>query len=163
MPDAEDLTRVVRQALNEDLDGMGDVTSDAVIPADARARGRVIARSALVLSGVPALHEVYRQVDPAVEIIATHTDGQRVEAGTCVSTVCGSARSVLRGERTALNFLMRMSGIASAASAAVEEIAGTAARILDTRKTAPVLRRLDKYAVTCGGAVSIPAARSAKP
>ena len=151
LPPAE-LARVVAAALEEDLGSAGDVTSDSVVPARLAARGRFVARQDLVLAGLPLAREVYRALDPQLEFSSLSRDGERVARGAAVAAVQGSARAILRGERTALNFLMRMSGIATAARAAVDEVAGTGARILDTRKTAPGLRRLDKYAVAAGGA-----------
>jgi len=146
--------RIVSASLDEDLGTHGDLTSDCVVAADTRATGRLVARQDLVLAGLPIAREVFRTLDHGLEFESLKRDGDVVGAGTCVAHVCGLARSILRGERTALNFLMRMSGIATAARAAVDEIAGTAARILDTRKTAPGLRDLDKYAVAAGGAAN---------
>jgi nicotinate-nucleotide pyrophosphorylase (carboxylating) len=146
------LHRVVTAALEEDLGTRGDITTAAVIPAGARGTGRFVARQELSLAGLPVAREVFRTLDAALEFTEHRRDGERVGAGECVATIRGAAAPILQGERTALNFLMRMSGIATAARAAVEEIAGTGARILDTRKTAPGLRRLDKYAVAMGGA-----------
>jgi len=149
-PDA--LRRVVAAALEEDLGRAGDVTTDAVIPAGARAAASVMARADLVLAGLPVAREVFRALDESVAFEEHRRDGERVAAGTLVASVRGAAAPILKGERTALNFLMRLSGIATAARAVVEEVAGTGARILDTRKTAPGLRLLDKYAVAAGGA-----------
>ena len=146
--------RVVRAALDEDLGTRGDLTSDSVVAADTLASGHFVARQKLVLAGGPIAREVFRTLDPGLGFESVQGDGDEVPAGTCVAQVGGLARPILRGERTALNFLMRMSGIATAARAAVDEIAGTGARILDTRKTAPGLRDLDKYAVAAGGAVN---------
>jgi nicotinate-nucleotide pyrophosphorylase (carboxylating) len=148
------LRRVVAAALEEDLGGPGDITSDCVVTDGASAVGHIVARQDLVLAGLPVAREVYRALDPAVEFTGLHEDGERISRGSPVARVCGSARAVLRGERTALNVLMRMCGIATAARSAVEEIEGTQARILDTRKTGPGLRMLDKYAVAAGGALN---------
>lgn len=150
----EVIRRVVRAALDEDLGTRGDLTSDSVVGADTRAEGQLIARKDLVLAGLPLAREVFRSLDPGLEFETAASDGDQVSAGARVARVRGLARPILSGERTALNFLMRMSGIATAARAAVDEIAGTGARILDTRKTAPGLRDLDKYAVAAGGAVN---------
>jgi nicotinate-nucleotide pyrophosphorylase (carboxylating) len=152
--DPQALRSIVEAALREDLGGEGDITTDAVIPDDLRARGSLVARADLVLAGLPAVREVFSQLDPELEYRELSRDGDAVAAGTTVATVEGRARAILKGERTALNFLMRMSGIATLARAAVEEIAHTEARILDTRKTAPGLRIIDKYAVAAGGAVN---------
>lgn len=148
------LTRVVRAALDEDLGGGGDVTSDAVIDETRRSAGHLVARADLVLAGIPVAREVFRLVEPSLQFDERRHDGERARRGERVATIAGKTRAILAGERTALNFLMRMSGIATAAAAAVEEIEGTRARILDTRKTAPGLRLLDKYAVACGGATN---------
>lgn len=151
---SEDLRRVVTAALDEDLGRRGDITTDAVIDEQARAVGHFVARHELVLAGLPVAREVYRILDPSLEFIALSEEGQLVADHARVARVSGAARPILRGERTALNFLMRMCGIATAARAAVAEVAGTGAEILDTRKTAPGLRALDKYAVAAGGAVN---------
>jgi len=146
--------RIVRAALDEDLGTRGDLTSDSVVGADTRAEAQLIARQDLVLAGLPLAREVFRSLDPDLEFETEASDGDRISADLRVARVRGLARPILGGERTALNFLMRMSGIATAARAAVDEIAGTGAQILDTRKTAPGLRDLDKYAVAAGGAVN---------
>jgi len=150
--DPEPLRRIVAAALEEDLGRRGDITTDAMIPAAARAEGFLVARSDLVLAGLPVAREVFRSLDDSVRFEEHCGEGERVAAGTRVASVRGAAGPILKGERTALNFLMRMSGIATVTRAAVDEIAGTGARILDTRKTAPGLRLLDKYAVAAGGA-----------
>lgn len=148
----EDLVRrIVTAALDEDLGDAGDVTTDAVLEARRPAVGRIEARQDLVLAGLPVAREVFRSLDPALEFQALCEEGETVRRGERVAGIRGDARPILKGERTALNFLMRMCGIATATRAAVDEIAGTGATILDTRKTAPGLRRLDKYAVACGG------------
>ena len=143
--------RAVAAALQEDLGDRGDVTTRAVVPAERRLAGHFIARSELVLAGLPVAREVCRSLDTTLAFETAASDGDRVEAGRCIATVRGAARPILEGERTALNFLMRMCGIATLARAAVDEIAGTGAIVLDTRKTAPGLRMLDKYAVAAGG------------
>jgi nicotinate-nucleotide pyrophosphorylase (carboxylating) len=152
--DRELLRRVVAAALDEDLGERGDITTAAVIPDTTRGTGRVVGREEFWLAGLPVAREVFLALDETLEFTEHRKDGERIAAGERVATVRGAAAPILRGERTALNFLMRMSGIATAARAAVEEIAGTGARILDTRKTAPGLRRLDKYAVAIGGATN---------
>jgi nicotinate-nucleotide pyrophosphorylase (carboxylating) len=151
-PPATAIERAVAAALEEDLGSAGDVTTDSVVPESALAQGHFVARRALVLAGLPVAREVYRVLDPTLRFDALCEDGERVAADRPVARVRGTARAILRGERTALNFLARMSGIATAARAAVDEVRGTGARILDTRKTAPGLRLLDKYAVAVGGA-----------
>ena len=143
--------RIVAAALDEDLGDAGDVTTEAVIEAARRAVGHIAARQDLVLAGLPVAREVFRTLDPALEFRELRADGDHVTFGEPVASVHGDARPILKGERTALNFLMRMCGIATATRDAVAEIAGTGATILDTRKTAPGLRCLDKYAVSSGG------------
>ena len=149
--DAEAAARAVTAALAEDLGAQGDVTSRATIPAARRGRARFVAREPLTLAGLPIVREVYRQLDPALTFRTERTDGDTLGAGDTVAIVEGSARHLLEGERTALNFLQRLSGIATATRAALDEVAGTGVAILDTRKTAPGLRALDKYAVAAGG------------
>lgn len=148
------MRRAVRAALDEDLSARGDLTVESVVPAERRARARIVAREALVLAGVSAAIEAFRALDPEVAVETAAEDGTTLVPGEAALTVRGRARALLSAERTALNFLQRMCGIATAARAATQEIAGTGARILDTRKTAPGLRRLDKYAVACGGAAN---------
>ncbi len=150
--DLERIGPIVARALEEDLGRSGDVTTRAIFRQPRRAVGHLIAREDLVLAGLPLSREVFRQLDPAVTFEVHADEGDRVGAGTRVASLRGDARPILEGERTALNFLMRMCGIATAARRAVEEVEGTGARILDTRKTAPGLRVLDKYAVAAGGA-----------
>jgi nicotinate-nucleotide pyrophosphorylase (carboxylating) len=152
--DPQALRQIVEAALREDLGAEGDITTEAVIPEELRARAILVAREDLILAGLPAAREVFRLLDPELEFQAPCRDGEPVAASKTVATVSGRARPILKGERTALNFLMRMSGIATLTRAAVDEIAHTKAKILDTRKTAPGLRMLDKYAVAAGGAVN---------
>ena len=147
----EQIAELVTRALQEDLDQRGDVTGNTIFPADLRARARIVAREPLVLAGLPFAIETFEQLDPQMEVDVLRREGDRVPAGECVATVSGGARPLLAGERTALNFLMRLSGIATATRACVDEVAGTGADILDTRKTAPGLRMADKYAVSVGG------------
>jgi nicotinate-nucleotide pyrophosphorylase (carboxylating) len=148
---AEAAARCVAAALAEDLGASGDVTTDAIVPAARLATATLVARESMVVAGLPVAEEVFRQLDAKVAFKPLAQDGDVVAAGAIVARAVGPARALLRGERTALNFLQRMSGIATATSAAVAEVAGTGAVILDTRKTAPGLRALDKYAVAVGG------------
>ncbi len=150
--DPEAVRSVVDAALAEDLGQRGDITTTALVEEGRAATARLVTRSALVLAGLPVARAVFLRLDPAARFEAQLEDGARVEAGRCVATVRARARALLAGERTALNFLMRMSGIATAARAAVAEVETTGATILDTRKTVPGLRALDKYAVAAGGA-----------
>jgi nicotinate-nucleotide pyrophosphorylase (carboxylating) len=145
---------LVTVALEEDVAGVGDLTSRAVVPADRQGAGHVVARRELVVAGLAVAQEVFRQLDASLAFTARCADADTVTAGQRLATVRGRARAILTGERTALNVLMRMCGIATAARSAVREIEGTGARILDTRKTAPGLRQLDKYAVRVGGALN---------
>ncbi len=142
---------LVRLALAEDLGARGDVTSRAAIPAGVPARGQIVAKAAGVIAGLPVVEAVYRQVDPAVSVLPHCEDSARVSPGDVVCAVSGPARSVLTGERTALNFLGRLSGVATLTAAFVKAVEGTRAVILDTRKTTPGWRLLEKYAVRIGG------------
>lgn len=153
MLEPEIVRRAVRAAIEEDL-GPGDVTSRVVIDPAARAKGALVARERLIVAGLPIAREVFRQVDPAVAFREACRDGDECPPGQTVATVEGSARSILAGERTALNFLQRMSGIATATRRAVALAGGTGVQISDTRKTAPLLRPFDKYAVRAGGGTS---------
>jgi len=137
-------------ALAEDI-GTGDVTSLYFVPEDRIARAFVVARSEGVVSGVEVAQAVFRAVDAALDIAVLIPDGSRVAAGAMVLRIEGPARSILTAERTALNFLQRLSGVASLARRYVEAVAGTGARILDTRKTTPGYRLLEKAAVVHGG------------
>jgi nicotinate-nucleotide pyrophosphorylase (carboxylating) len=152
--DPEVVRRVVDAALEEDLGAGGDLTASAVVPEGRRARGSIVAREDLVVAGVPVALEIFRRLDPALAPVAAAAEGARVSRGAAVLVVEARARALLSGERSALNVLQRMCGIATAARAAVDEVAGTGVAVLDTRKTAPGLRRLDKYAVACGGATN---------
>jgi nicotinate-nucleotide pyrophosphorylase (carboxylating) len=146
------ITEAVRAALIEDLGRAGDITTLATIPAGRRARAVIAARKRGVVAGLPFAREAFRQFDPSVRFEALVSDGDRLEPGTVVARIEGEARSVLSAERVALNFMGRLSGIASLAATYVEKVAGTKATIVDTRKTTPGLRAFEKYAVRCGGA-----------
>jgi nicotinate-nucleotide pyrophosphorylase (carboxylating) len=142
---------VVRAALLEDLGRAGDVTSEAVLGPGDRATAHIVARHAGRLAGVEIAELAFRLVNPKVHFVAIRRDGEDVEAGGAIARVEGSARALLAGERTALNFLGHLSGIATATRALVGRTAGTKARIADTRKTTPGLRALEKFAVRMGG------------
>ena len=143
---------IVRAALLEDLGRAGDITTDAVIPADARLRGAIVAREPGVIAGVDAAHLAFTLIDPAVTVAIDRPDGSRVERGEAVLRLDGPARSILSAERVALNLLCRLSGIATATAALVEAIRPHGhARIVCTRKTTPGLRALEKHAVRAGG------------
>ena len=145
----EDLADQVRRALAEDV-GSGDLTA-ALVPAIRPGRARVITREPAVICGQPWFDEVFRQLDPAVKVVWQTGEGATVEPGQILCLLCGPARALLTGERTALNFLQTLSGTATVTRRHVEAIAGLPCRILDTRKTVPGLRRAQKYAVRCAG------------
>ena len=140
---------LVRQALAEDR-GHGDATSAATIAADQRALGTILAKSDLVVAGIDVAAEAFRQLDPSCAFEVRWGDGSRVQSGEIVASVRGRARALLEAERTALNFLQRLCGIATLTSKFVDA-AAKRITILDTRKTTPGLRALEKYAVRCGG------------
>jgi len=140
----------IRRALAEDI-GAGDLTTDSIVPAQASLRGRIIAKQNGVVAGMQIAAAVWHELDPLVSFSPKHADGALVENGTVVAEVVGPARALLTGERTALNFLGRMSGIATLTRRFVDAVSGTHAVILDTRKTAPGLRLTDKLAVRLGG------------
>lgn len=139
----------VAQSLREDI-GDGDVTAK-LIPADRQASGRVITRETATIAGREWVEEVFRQVDPTVELTWQVSDGDTVSPGQVLFTMTGPARSLLSSERTALNWLQSLSGVATACSGYAARVAHTNVRLLDTRKTLPGLRLAQKYAVTCGG------------
>jgi nicotinate-nucleotide pyrophosphorylase (carboxylating) len=145
---------VVRRSLEEDFGSGGDVTSRAVIAPDATARAHIVARERGVLAGAQPAGLTFRLVDPTVEVHFAVSDGAAVEAGDVVATVEGRTRSILTSERTALNFLCHLSGVATATRTLVAAVAGTDARICCTRKTTPGLRSLEKQAVRAGGGVN---------
>ena len=142
--------RLIEAALAEDI-GAGDLTSLYFVPAERRSTAFIVAREAGVLSGGEVALEVFRKVDPAIEATLLVNDGDRISEGAYVMKVEGPSRSVLTAERTALNFMQRMSGVASATRRYVDEVRGSSAEILDTRKTIPGWRLLDKQAVLHGG------------
>lgn len=144
---------LVRDALNEDA-ADNDVTSVATIVSDRRERCSIVARQAGVIAGIPLAREAFRQRNPRASIRAAVKDGEKVAAGTPVMFVTGHARGLLSAERVALNFMQRLSGIATLTHEFVVAVAGTSARILDTRKTTPGWRRLEKYAVRAGGGMN---------
>jgi nicotinate-nucleotide pyrophosphorylase (carboxylating) len=144
-----DIQQTVAHALAEDI-GTGDVTA-GLIPADKQATATVISREAATLCGVAWFNEVFRQLDPAVQIEWQYQDGDKAEGNALLCTLRGSARSILSGERAALNFLQTLSATATATRRYVDLVAHTQCRILDTRKTLPGLRTAQKYAVLCGG------------
>jgi nicotinate-nucleotide pyrophosphorylase (carboxylating) len=146
-----EIDAAVTRALAEDLGRAGDITSIATIPEDTPARAAVIARKPGVIAGLPLVVATFQKLAPAIEITAEARDGASVAAKTALMTVAGPARAVLAAERTALNLLGRLSGVATATQEFVRRVAGTRTRICCTRKTTPGLRALEKYAVRCGG------------
>ncbi len=145
---------LVRAALLEDVGRGGDLTTEAVVEPERRARARIIARRAGVVAGLDVAILAFRFLDENVELLDRIPEGARVERGQAVGEIAGSARALLTGERTALNLLCRMCGIATATRELVDLIEGSAARIADTRKTTPGLRALERYAVRRGGGVN---------
>lgn len=141
---------IITRALAEDI-GSGDITSDWTIPPDLHLKGDLVAKQVGVIAGLEVAALAFAAVDPGVQFTPLASDGDRVTRGTVVARVVGPARSILTAERTALNFLQRMSGIATDTRRFVDAVAGTRAVILDTRKTCPGLRLLDKWAVRLGG------------
>lgn len=145
-----EISQSIRRALDEDI-GNGDVTTDTIVPANASLRGRIIAKQTGVVAGLAIAEAVFRELDERITFTPQITDGARVDTKTIVADVVGPARALLTGERTALNFLGRMSGIATLTRQFVDAVSSTRAVILDTRKTAPGLRLTDKLAVRFGG------------
>lgn len=145
---------LIRLALQEDLAGKGDLTTSAVIPAGSVGSVSIVVRKPGVVSGLPIVPLVFAEVDPQVRVELEAADGDRVERGAVVAVITGATRSLLIGERTALNFLTHLSGVASLTRKFVDLAQGTRAKILDTRKTLPGWRALEKYAVRCGGGVN---------
>ncbi len=141
----------VRAALAEDLGRAGDVTTQAIIPASATARAAIVARDSGVVAGLSAARAAFALTERDILFEARANDGARVEPGTPIAHVSGPARAILSAERVALNFLGGLSGVATLTARYVSAIAGAPARICDTRKTTPLLRALEKYAVRCGG------------
>jgi len=142
---------VVRAALLEDLGRAGDLTTDAVVPADARTETFLAARQQGVVAGLDFAATAFRLIDPAIEIQVERPDGTRLQPGDRIATIRGPARGILTAERTALNFLCHLSGVASATRGIADAIAGTRAQVCCTRKTMPGLRAAQKYAVRVGG------------
>jgi nicotinate-nucleotide pyrophosphorylase (carboxylating) len=146
----EYLQHVVKSALLEDI-GTGDITTALTIPAKRVVSAGMVSRSDGIVAGMPIVEEVYRQLAPDVTVFAHCEDGSEVSAGTVMCTIQGDASVILTGERVALNFVQRLCGIASLTRKFVILTEGTSARIVDTRKTTPGIRALEKYAVRCGG------------
>lgn len=149
----KELSVLVAQALEED-DTKHDITTAATVTSNRRARCRLMSRPSGVISGLPLAIEAFEQLDRAITIRVDHPDGSRVQPQTPVMFLSGHARGMLSAERVALNFVQKLSGIATMTARYVDAITGTGAHILDTRKTTPLYRRLEKYAVRCGGGLN---------
>jgi nicotinate-nucleotide pyrophosphorylase (carboxylating) len=144
----------VRAALNEDLGRAGDITSAATIPENRKATAKLVARKPGVIAGLACAAEAFRQLDPNISFQARTRDGERAAARQPLAEIAGDARAILSAERVALNFMTHLSGVATLTAAYAAKIAHTRAKIIDTRKTTPGLRALEKYAVRCGGGVN---------
>ena len=142
---------LIQLALKEDI-GPGDITTDNLVAPGTRGRATIIAKQDLVIAGLQVAEKVFNTLEPKIGFEPLYTDGDRVPDGSTVVRIDGPLGALLRGERTALNFLQRLSGIATQAHAFVGEVAGTSVKLVDTRKTAPGWRVLEKYAVRMGGA-----------
>ncbi|MEO0091742.1 MAG: carboxylating nicotinate-nucleotide diphosphorylase [candidate division WOR-3 bacterium] len=145
-----DISQIIAQALKEDI-GTGDVTTNLIVDKDQVANAEIIAKSKGILAGCDIVRMVFKYLDPQIKIRFNLKDGEQFYAGQIIAQITGKAHALLSGERTALNFLCRLSGIASLTRKFVDVISGTKAKILDTRKTTPLLRNLEKYAVRIGG------------
>src|ERR1041385_2025752 len=143
----------IAAALKEDI-GKGDITTEFFVPETLQANGRIVVREPAVVAGTGTAAEIFRKIDPATDVQIVHADGDAVEAGNIVIEVRGLARSILKAERVALNFLQRLCGIATLTRQFVDAVGNHAAKILDTRKTTPGLRALEKAAVVAGGGVN---------
>ncbi|HUS34063.1 MAG TPA: carboxylating nicotinate-nucleotide diphosphorylase [Verrucomicrobiae bacterium] len=146
----EEFRETVRSALKEDL-GAGDATTDSTIPADAQAIANMVAREPLVVAGLNLARMAFEERGPTLKFESAVEDGAKLKKGAVLLSIRGNARGILEAERVALNFVQRLSGIATLTNKYVEAVKGTNAKILDTRKTLPGWRKLEKYAVKCGG------------
>lgn len=145
-----EIKRIIETALREDI-GSGDVTTGSVLTGREAGRARALAKEDIVVAGIDVFREVFLTLDPDIRFQAKSRDGQRVEKGSAIAEISGSLAGILQAERVALNLFQRMCGIATLTRSFVDQVKGTKAKILDTRKTAPGLRVLDKYAVRAGG------------
>ena len=148
--DSAEIRQAVQAALAEDV-GSGDVTTLATVPSQARSVALLRAREPLAVAGIQFAETAFRALSPTIKIKKLVRDGQRAQAGATLLKISGSTRALLSAERVALNFIQRLSGVATAAAQFADAVKGTRARILDTRKTTPGWRRFEKYAVVCGG------------
>lgn len=146
----ESIEQLIGTAMREDV-GAGDVTSDSLVPADVQARARIVAKEPASVCGLSLCRQVFRTYNDAIQCELPVEDGDEVQPGETVLELQGSARSLLTAERVALNFLQRLSGVATLTRTYVQAVSGTGVAILDTRKTTPGFRTLEKYAVLCGG------------
>lgn len=142
---------LIQMALREDI-GPGDITTDNLVAPEAQGSGTIVAKQDLVVAGLDVAERVFRHLDPRLSFSARCNDGDAIAAGNLVATLEGTLIALLKGERTALNFLQRLSGIATQARAYMADVAGTSVKLVDTRKTTPGWRVLEKYAVRVGGA-----------
>ena len=149
--DAHQVRLIVTAALNEDLGSGGDVTTAAVVEPTQRGKATLVSRCRGVVAGVGVALQVFRHLDPDLEVVSTMADGDRLVAGSAILGLAGRAAALLTAERVALNFLQRLSGIATLTAAFVERLAGTGCVVLDTRKTTPLLRPLERHAVRVAG------------
>jgi len=145
------LEPVITRALEEDW-GYGDWTTDLCVPSGKQSNAKIITREDIVLSGLDVARAVFGRVDSTLEVVSAHKNGSRLKAGDVILEVSGNARSILKSERVALNFLGRMCGIATATKGFVDQLSGTRCQLLDTRKTTPGLRLIEKTATVTGGA-----------
>jgi nicotinate-nucleotide pyrophosphorylase (carboxylating) len=150
-PLLDDLSQLIRLAIREDLDRGMDITTMALVPADLRGSASLIARKPGIIAGIDLVEAMLQEMDTGIEWAQLVGDGQEVQAGQNLANLTGEARELLTCERTILNFICRLSGVATLTRQYVDAVQGTDARVYDTRKTTPGWRRLDKYAVRCGG------------
>lgn len=148
--DKSEIKKIIKRALKEDI-AKGDITTNAIISKKAKSIGRFLVKSDGVICGLPIAKMVFKELDKNISFKMFYKDGDFVKAGTIAAEIKGSEKALLTGERTALNFMQRLSGIATMAHSYAEKLKGTSAQLLDTRKTVPGLRMLDKYAVKKGG------------
>jgi nicotinate-nucleotide pyrophosphorylase (carboxylating) len=148
--DSPELTALIRKSLEEDI-GLGDATSLALVPESSKARAVILAKQELVCAGVPLAARIFRQLDPTIRFVVRCSEGALVAPGSPLAEIEGKARSILSAERIALNFLCHLCGVATFTYRFAEALSGTSAQIRDTRKTTPLLRALEKYAVRTGG------------
>jgi nicotinate-nucleotide pyrophosphorylase (carboxylating) len=149
----ERIDALIRAALTEDV-GAGDVTSDALVPMDMTCRGKIVCKQDGVIAGLSIAQRVFNIIDPRIQFDAKTKDGEKVQVEQIVARLYGPARGILRAERVGLNFLQHLSGVATTTARIVKQVDGTKTKILDTRKTTPGLRALEKYATRMGGAVN---------